>query len=138
MPVFGNRMIVETANYKHVEKFKKDVADREDKLGRWMKEKTERKKNLEKLHERIRQNSIYSNDSRLGDEATSRRGSIVSESKRDSAVNVLSDGSIPTNERRSSSLTVTSSPSRVSVPDTQHIVGGGRKSDSICGRCSIQ
>jgi hypothetical protein len=34
MPVWGNRMVCETANYKHIEEKKKEFLEREDSLGR--------------------------------------------------------------------------------------------------------
>lgn len=48
MPLFGNRMVVATANYKHIEEKKKEFFDRESRLGRWV---TERKARKEKLRE---------------------------------------------------------------------------------------
>ena len=111
MPLFGNRMIVQTANYKHIQKFNKDMAEREDSLSKWFNEKTERKKNLKRLNDRIRQNSIQS-------------GSLDGASRRDSAVSVQSAGA-------------SSSPNRVTVPDTDHIIVEGRRKDLICGRCAI-
>ena len=48
MPLFGNRMVVATANYKHIEEKKKEFFERESRLGRWV---TERKARKEKLRE---------------------------------------------------------------------------------------
>ncbi|XP_059090393.1 uncharacterized protein LOC131886153 [Tigriopus californicus] len=49
MPLFGARMVCETANVKHIEKHKKEMLERETKLGEWEKEKAER---IDKLRER--------------------------------------------------------------------------------------
>lgn len=35
MPVWGNRMVCETANYKHIEEKKKEFLERENTLGRY-------------------------------------------------------------------------------------------------------
>lgn len=74
MPLFGNRMVVATANYKHIRDKKKEVFERESKLGRWVKERKERKQKLQELNQRIRENSFTSLET-----ARSRQGSIVSE-----------------------------------------------------------
>lgn len=39
MPVFGNRYVCETANYKHMEEKKAEFDEREEKLGQWAKVK---------------------------------------------------------------------------------------------------
>ena len=49
MPLFGNRVVVATANYKHIKEKKKDLFDRETRLGRWVSERRERKEKLKKL-----------------------------------------------------------------------------------------
>ena len=49
MPLFGNRMVVATANYKHIKEKKKDLFDRETRLGRWVAERKERKEKLKEL-----------------------------------------------------------------------------------------
>ena len=137
MPVFGNRMVVGTANVKHIAKVKKETDERETRLAKWMREKEERKKNLNILHEKIRTNSITSTDSRAppppyleDDEQASRRGSSVSR-KSSSA-----SWKVPNNSDKKRSFSdVTLSP--VSVPDTTEIVGGGRKRESVCANCTI-
>jgi len=63
MPLFGNRMVVATANYKHIEEKKKEFFDRESRLGRWVTERKARKEKLRELQERIGQNSLHSEDS---------------------------------------------------------------------------
>ena len=60
MPVFGNRMVVGTANVKHVAKVKKETEDREKGLAKWMREKEERKKNLANLHQQVCSLAAYS------------------------------------------------------------------------------
>jgi len=62
MPLFGNRMVVATANYKHIEEKKKEFFDRESGLGRWVTERKARKEKLRELQERIRQNSLHSQE----------------------------------------------------------------------------
>lgn len=54
MPLFGNRMVVATANYKHIKEKKKEFFDRETRLGRWVAERKERKEKLNQLQERIK------------------------------------------------------------------------------------
>ena len=49
MPLFGNRMVVATANYKHIKEKKKEFFDRESRLGRWVSERKERKEKLREL-----------------------------------------------------------------------------------------
>lgn len=49
MPLFGNRMVVATANYKHIKEKKKEFFDRETRLGRWVAERKERKEKLKEL-----------------------------------------------------------------------------------------
>ena len=56
MPQFGARMVVGTANYKHIEKRKKDMEEREKKLCEWREEKARR---LTRLRS-IRSNSTAS------------------------------------------------------------------------------
>ena len=51
MPVFGNRMVVGTANYKHVQEQKANDQNRETKLGNWATEKQERIDRLKELNE---------------------------------------------------------------------------------------
>ena len=142
MPVFGNRMVVGTANYKHIEKVKKETEDRETKLASWMREKEERKENLKKLHDRIRQSSLYSNDSRLptGEISSSRRGSSVQSSRRSSAVSSRRESAVRVPEsgaeRRPSNGTILSN--GIAVSDTTQIVGGGRKKETSCANCCIQ
>lgn len=58
MPVFGNRMVCKTASYKYIKERDQKNLERETKLGRWVKEKTERKAALHDLKERVRQASI--------------------------------------------------------------------------------
>ena len=60
--VFGNRVVVSTADYKHVQKFKNEVNQREEALANWQKEQKERKERLEVFQEviRSRRNSAVS------------------------------------------------------------------------------
>ena len=60
--VFGNRVVVSTADYKHVQKFKNEVNQREEALANWQKEQKERKDRLEVFQEviRSRRNSAVS------------------------------------------------------------------------------
>ena len=53
MPLFGNRMVVATANYKHIEEKKKEFFERETRLGRWVSERKARKEKLQALQVRI-------------------------------------------------------------------------------------
>jgi len=62
MPLFGNRMVVATANYKHIKDKKKEIFDRETRLGRWVSERKERKEKLEDLQEKIRQSTNSINE----------------------------------------------------------------------------
>jgi len=67
MPLFGSRMVCETANYKHIEETKRKFAQREETLGDWAKEKNERKAALQELKLQTKQVS----------ESRSRRNSLV-------------------------------------------------------------
>jgi len=58
MPVFGSRMVCETANYKYIEERDKKFAEREESLGEWVREKGERKAALKDLRMKTRQASI--------------------------------------------------------------------------------
>ncbi len=49
MPQFGARMVVGTANYKHIESRKKDMEEREKKLWEWRQEKARRLTRLKSL-----------------------------------------------------------------------------------------
>ena len=51
MPVFGNRMVVGTANYKHVREHQAEVDERETKLGEWEQEKRERLDRIRQINE---------------------------------------------------------------------------------------
>jgi len=80
MPVFGNRMVVGTANYKHIQEHKAEVDDRETKLGEWEQEKRERLQRIRQLNEstkrRMSQRSTLSaNSDGMRSGSSSRRGS---------------------------------------------------------------
>ena len=63
MPVFGNRVVVATANAKHIKKFNEEMNAREDALAEWKVQRKERKEKLEILQEHInvsRRNSAVS------------------------------------------------------------------------------
>ena len=49
MPLFGNRMVVATANYKHIKETKIQTEFRENRLGKWVSERKERKEKLKEL-----------------------------------------------------------------------------------------
>ena len=59
MPLFGNRVVVATANYKHIKEKKKDLFDRETRLGRWVAERKERKEKLKELQVSANRNYMY-------------------------------------------------------------------------------
>ena len=50
MPVFGNRMVVGTANYKHIQEHKAEMDQRETKLGEWEDEKRQRLARIRELN----------------------------------------------------------------------------------------
>ena len=50
MPVFGNRMVVGTANYKHIQEHKAAMDQRETKLGEWEDEKRQRLARIRELN----------------------------------------------------------------------------------------
>ena len=60
MPLFGNRIVVATANYKHIKEKKKEFFERETSLGKWVSERSIRRQKLRELNEKIRsrQNSL--------------------------------------------------------------------------------
>jgi len=49
MPVFGNRVVVATADVKHIKEFKTGINQREEALAQWGSEREKRKQNLEVL-----------------------------------------------------------------------------------------
>ena len=49
MPLFGNRMVVATANYKHIQEKKQEFFERESRLGKWVSDRKERKEKLKVL-----------------------------------------------------------------------------------------
>jgi len=68
MPLFGNRIVVGTANVKHIKEFKDDISQRECALAEWEVERTKRKDKLEVLQTQIslsRRNSDISQRSAL-------------------------------------------------------------------------
>lgn len=80
MPVFGNRMVVGTANYKHIREHQADVDNRETKLGNWEQEKRERLDRIRQLNDstkrRMSQKSTLStNSDGMRSGRSSRRGS---------------------------------------------------------------
>ena len=64
MPLFGNRVVVATANYKHIKEKKKDLFDRETRLGRWVAERKERKEKLKELQVSANRNHMYKGEGR--------------------------------------------------------------------------
>jgi len=83
MPLFGSRMVCETANYKHIEETKKKFAEREESLGEWVKEKSERKAALHELKVMTRRAS--QSRSRSNSISRSRKNSIVASTLPDSS-----------------------------------------------------
>ena len=57
MPIFGNRVVVGTANYKHIEEFNEDIKQREEALAQWNEEQKERRSKLVQLQAMIRRGS---------------------------------------------------------------------------------
>jgi hypothetical protein len=79
MPLFGNRIVVGTANVKHIKEFKDDISQRECALAEWEVERAKRKDKLEVLQTQIilsRRNSDISQRSALKNlgEADSNQG----------------------------------------------------------------
>lgn len=80
MPVFGNRMVVGTANYKHIQEHKAEMDQRETKLGEWEDEKRQRLARIRELNastkRRMSQKSTLSaNSDGMRSGSSSRRGS---------------------------------------------------------------
>jgi len=75
--VFGNRVVVSTADYKHIQKFKNEVNQREEALANWQKEQKERKERLEVFQEviRSRRNSAVSIKETTSEKAAENGGS---------------------------------------------------------------
>lgn len=163
MPVFGNRMVVGTANYKHVQEFQAEVDDRETKLGNWEQEKQERKEKLRQLNESTKRRmsqrsalSINSDGTRSG--PSSRRGSTRTADSDSSptvpAVTVCSTGERPLSPNQltvsvpANLLEYTPSPTNhrpstdtsgddLTTTDIQEIVGGGRKKNVSAHKSSF-
>ena len=124
MPLFGNRMVCETANYKHIQERKQDMFERETKLAQWYKDKAERKQRLRDAKERLRQGSVCS---------TASTTSSIASTMDEVAVTSCNDQG---HGRRLSSVPTTPT---IMVEDTKHIVGEGRKiNPACCGECILQ
>lgn len=123
MPVFGSRVVVGTANVKHIKEFNEDIAQREESLAQWEKEKQKRKEQLEVLHKEI--------------EDRSRRNSIVSQKSRegeDETEDSVKFTDIPvTAEDTASAAVVVNEPFEAQEDDIED-----EKKSSTCGKCSIQ
>jgi len=113
MPLFGNRMVVATANYKHIEEKKKEFFERESRLGRWVTERKARKEKLRELQERIGQQ----NSSSLNSENSSGREVALEEPKNPE---ILEESYVK------------------SVPETQFIVEEDYGPRNPCSQCVIQ
>lgn len=53
MPIFGARMVCETADIKHIQKVQKETMERETRLGQWADEKALRLKRLRILKQSV-------------------------------------------------------------------------------------
>ncbi len=134
MPVFGSRMVCETANVKHIQvtplelyreteivmrslqKHREEMERREARLAEWAKEKAARKEKLREARERIKRHR--------------RKGSFDSLPQSLETPQVH-DASANSNRRSSTSTTST-----FNVSDKDHLVREDQ--DSICGNCVLQ
>ena len=113
MPLFGNRIVVATANYKHIKEKKKEFFERETSLGKWVSERSIRRQKLRELNERIRsrQNSLCPDQDHVQEVQDNQGNQEVEEQS---------------NEQK--------------IPDTQFIVeeSESKPQKSSCGQCSLQ
>ena len=134
MPVFGNRMVCETANVKRQQERRQNMKEREEKLAKWFTEKEKRKQQLRSLRgldgpapRRLSSTSTCSN---------------MSSARRDSAMSVGScGGGGPDSRRPSETSTIPpGSPTSVEMDsDTQHIMESnrGKKKETSCGDACV-
>lgn len=146
MPVFGNRMVVQTANYKHVQKVKEDMEKREEALGKWSEEKAARIERLRSMGiVRPRADSVASMGNTTLTDLSKVMGSSqsvgdVSSFGRVGSARNASSGSSRRKKKRSADVarstpSLASSAYYVDGDDTKEIVGGGKK--SLCGQCLV-
>ena len=83
MPLFGNRVVVGTANVKHIKEFKDGISQRESALAEWEIEREKRKEKLEVLQTQISQSRRNSDVSHTQISHRSRRNSDVSQKSTD-------------------------------------------------------
>ena len=118
MPLFGNRVVVGTANVKHMKEFKEDINQRESALAEWELERERRKEKLEVLQTQI---------------VLSRRNSSVSQKspmKSEAGAESSHENSVETVETNDLSSSVPSSPSPNKITKEQ-------SSDQACSGCVI-
>lgn len=123
MPLFGSRIVVGTANVKHIKEFNEGIAQREESLAQWEKEKQKRKEQLEILQKEIQDRS--------------RRNSLVSQKSQDQAQAV---------QEETDANEFTDIPQQVNDDDNLEEVNPAQelqdeneeKNLSNCGKCSIQ
>ena len=120
-------------------KVKKETDERETRLAKWMREKEERKRNLSMMHEKIRTNSLHSNDSRAPPPPYLPEGQTPPDgvSRKSSSASSVAYGVGRTGSKGSFSSSSDGALSPVTVPDTTEIVGGGKKRESVCANCAI-
>ena len=103
MPLFGNRVVVGTANVKHIKEFKDDINQRESALAEWELEREKRKEKLEVLQTQIvlsRRNSTISPES-----------PIKNDTEAESSIENSIENSVETVETNDLNSSVPSSPS---------------------------
>ena len=111
--VFGNRVVVSTADYKHIQKFKNEVNQREEALAQWQKEQKERKERLEVFNEVIR-------------------------SRRNSAISMRSANiDIAANESNQNDLTENSVENTQTEKIVENLPKSPEPSNTTCAQCNI-
>ena len=131
MPVFGNRMVCETANVKRQQERRQNMREREEKLAKWFTEKEKRKQQLRALR-----GLDGPAPRRLSSTSTC---SSMSQARRDSAMSAVSCGAAGSDSRRPSETSTIppSSPSSVGMDfETQHIMDK-KKKETTCGDACV-
>ena len=128
MPLFGSRMVCETANVQRMHKRRKEMEEREERLAQWAKEKAARKERIRSMQEIARKGSVVSN-------ASSSSGTAAAAGGRSTSRPASPPPPPPPLRKSETSASIASS---VFADDTQFMVGDGRNRGYLCPvQCSV-
>jgi hypothetical protein len=128
MPVFGNRVVLETANYKHVQEFKQGITNREDALAEWSKSQKERKEKLEALKGKIIRSRRGSNASAVSRISEQDNKSVVAKTEEDQDA-----------AKNPEPVSATESVTNVqAASDEVEVVTDNKSTNNPCAQCLLQ